>query len=62
VGKYLAELMQMSPERATGLGEHRYDHLLNDYNLRGVKKSRDFNESYLKSIESDSVRPLEQGQ
>lgn len=48
--KYLAELLKMNPERATGLGEHRYDHLLNDYSLAGVKKSRDFNESYLNKL------------
>ncbi|MDQ3131762.1 MAG: DUF885 domain-containing protein [Acidobacteriota bacterium] len=48
--KYLAEYMAMNPERATGLGEHRYDNLLNDYSLAGIKKSRDFNESYLKEL------------
>jgi uncharacterized protein (DUF885 family) len=48
--KYLTELLKMNPERATGLGEHRYDHLLNDYSLAGVKKSRDFNESYLNEL------------
>ena len=51
-GKYLAELMRMNPERATGLGEHQYDHLLNDYSLAGVKKSRDFNESYLNQLKA----------
>ncbi len=51
-GKYLAELMKMNPERATGLGEHQYDHLLNDYSLAGVKKSRDFNESYLNQLKA----------
>lgn len=50
--KYLAELLQLNPERATGLGEHRYDHLLNDYSLAGVKKSRDFNESYLNQLKA----------
>ena len=51
-GKYLAELLKMNPERATGLGEHQYDHLLNDYSLAGVKKSRDFNESYLNQLKT----------
>ncbi len=50
--KYLTELLRMSPERATGLGEHQYDHLLNDYSLAGVKKSRDFNESYLNQLKA----------
>ncbi len=51
-GKYLAELLKMNPERATGLGEHQYDNLLNDYSLAGVKKSRDFNESYLNQLKA----------
>ena len=56
--KYLTELMRMSPERATGLGNHVYDHLLNDYSLAGVKKSRDFNESYLKQLNRISFDKL----
>jgi uncharacterized protein (DUF885 family) len=48
--KYLAELLAMNPERATSLGEHAYDNLLNDYSLAGVTKSRDFNESYLNQL------------
>jgi uncharacterized protein (DUF885 family) len=50
--KYLTELLRMNPERATGLGEHQYDHLLNDYSLAGVKKSRDFNQSYLNQLKA----------
>jgi uncharacterized protein (DUF885 family) len=48
--KYLKEYLEMNPERATGLGEHAYDHLLNDYSSAGVKKARDFNESYLNEL------------
>jgi uncharacterized protein (DUF885 family) len=50
--RYLAELLKMSPERATGLGDHRFDHLLNDYSLAGVKKTRDFNEAYLNELKA----------
>jgi uncharacterized protein (DUF885 family) len=48
--KYLEELLQMNPERATGLGDHRFDNRLNDYTLAGVRKSHDFNESYLAQL------------
>ena len=45
--EYIAELLKMNPERATSLGEHRYDHLLNDYSMAGIKRSREFNQKYL---------------
>ncbi len=45
--RYIAELLEMNPEWATGLGEHAYDNRLNDYTLAGIKKSRDFNDSFL---------------
>ncbi len=48
--KYIAELLKMNPEWATALGEHKYDNQLSDYSLTGVKKSRDFNESYLAEL------------
>ncbi len=44
--KYLAELLKMNPERATVLGEHRYDNLLNDYSLIGIENARKFNDAY----------------
>ncbi|MCA1624675.1 MAG: DUF885 domain-containing protein [Acidobacteria bacterium] len=56
--KYIAELLEMNPEWATNLGEHRYDNRLNDYSLAGIKKARDFNESYLtqlKKIQFDKL-------
>ena len=48
--KFIAELMEMNPEWATNLGEHKYDHRLSDYSLAGVKKSRDFSASYLEKL------------
>jgi uncharacterized protein (DUF885 family) len=50
--QYITEFLKMNPERATGLGEHAYDHLLNDYSLAGIKKSRDFNESFLQRLKA----------
>ena len=47
---YITELIRMNPEWATSLGEHKYDNLLNDYSLAGVKKERAFTEKYLKEL------------
>jgi uncharacterized protein (DUF885 family) len=48
--KFIAELMEMNPEWATNLGEHKYDNRLSDYSLAGVKKSRDFAAAYLAEL------------
>ncbi len=48
--KYIAELMENSPEWATSLGEHRYDNRLDDYSLEGVKRDREFTANYLKRL------------
>ena len=50
--KFIAELLRMNPEWATNLGEHAYDNRLNDYSLAGVKKSRDFTQSYLMELKA----------
>jgi len=49
--KFIAELLEMNPEWATNLGEHKYDNRLNDYSLAGVKKSRDFAAAYLAELQ-----------
>lgn len=49
-GEYISELIKMNPERATSLGEHKYDGMLDDYSLDGVKKSRAFTEKYLNEL------------
>ena len=38
---YIAKLLELEPERATRLGDHRYDDRLNDRTQEGVKRSRD---------------------
>ncbi|MCW5958802.1 MAG: DUF885 domain-containing protein [Pyrinomonadaceae bacterium] len=48
--KYIAELMERSPEWATALGEHKYDGRLDDYSAAAVKKDREFAENYLKQL------------
>lgn len=48
--KYIAQLLEMNPEWATGLGEHKYDSHLNDYSLGGIQINRAFNEAYLAEL------------
>ncbi|MEP6924952.1 MAG: DUF885 domain-containing protein [Pyrinomonadaceae bacterium] len=48
--EYIEKMLEMSPEYATILGDHRFDNRLSDYSLAGVSKSREFNESYLKQL------------
>ena len=50
--KFIAELLELNPEWATNLGEHAYDNRLGDYSLTGVRKTRDFNENYLKRLKA----------
>jgi uncharacterized protein (DUF885 family) len=38
-GQYVEELLEMNPEVATALGDHRYDDRLNDYTLEGVGRN-----------------------
>lgn len=45
--KFIDDLMEMNPEWATQLGEHKFDGRLNDYSIEGVKKSIGFNKKYL---------------
>ncbi len=45
--EYIEEYLEMYPETATTLGDHRYDDRLNDYSVAGVKAGLEFNERYL---------------
>jgi uncharacterized protein (DUF885 family) len=56
--KYIAQLLEMNPEMATQLGEHRFDHRLDDYSRKGVERDRAFNQSYLKALEAIPVNRL----
>lgn len=55
---YIEELLKSQPELATSLGDHRYDHLLNDYSLAGVKAERAFNEKYLRELRAIPLSEL----
>ena len=48
--EYIAKMLEMNPESATQLGEHKYDNRLNDYSAKGVTANRDLNAEYLKKL------------
>jgi uncharacterized protein (DUF885 family) len=47
---YIEKLLEMKPEWATSLGDHRYDGRLNDYSMAGVEADRGFNRAYGDSL------------
>lgn len=55
---YIEKLLEMEPERATQLGDHRYDNRLNDYSMEGVRRSRAFSQQYLKELDAIQVSRL----
>ena len=55
---YIEKLLQMKPELATSLGDHRYDGRLSDYSMAGVDADRVFNKAYLDSLAVIDVAKL----
>lgn len=49
---YIQRLLEMNPEWATGLGDHRYDARMGDYSMAGVEADRKFTKTYLDSLAS----------
>jgi uncharacterized protein (DUF885 family) len=47
---YIDTYLQMNPELATSLGEHRYDGRLNDYSKAGVEKAIAFDQKLLEQL------------
>jgi uncharacterized protein (DUF885 family) len=56
--KYIEELLEMNPETATQLGDHRFDNRLDDYSRAGVDRDRAFNQKYLKALAGIPVNRL----
>lgn len=56
---YIDKLLELNPEWATSLGDHRYDHLLNDYSLEGVQQNRQLAQTYLDSLNEIDFSRLE---
>ncbi|MFQ6115753.1 MAG: DUF885 family protein, partial [bacterium] len=55
---YIEELLKINPQWATSLGDHRYDHLLNDYSLAGIERNRRLHKAYLDSLAKIDVTQL----
>ncbi len=55
---YIERLLQMKPELATSLGDHRFDGKLSDYSMAGVDADRVFNKVYLDSLSGVDLTKL----
>ncbi|HEY0080359.1 MAG TPA: DUF885 domain-containing protein [Pyrinomonadaceae bacterium] len=55
---YIEQYLEMNPEAATQLGDHRYDRRLGDYSLKGVEQARTLNQTFLKSLDAVPVSGL----
>lgn len=47
---YIEAILKSNPEFATYLGDHRFDHLMNDYSVEGVALALAMNRAYLDSL------------
>jgi uncharacterized protein (DUF885 family) len=56
--KFLAEYLELNPEAATQLGEHKYDDRLGDYSIAGIQRQRAFYQEYLKAVDAIKVKDL----
>lgn len=56
--EYIENLLQMNPEQATNLGDHRFDGRLGDRSLEGVRKRMAINKEYLKRLAKISPESL----
>jgi uncharacterized protein (DUF885 family) len=56
--KYIEQFLEMNPETATQLGDHRFDHRLDDYSRAGVERDRAFNQKYLKALDAVNAARL----
>ena len=56
--KYIAQLLEMNPEFATKLGDHRFDNRLNDYSVAQVERTRAMDQEYLRMLNEISLARL----
>ncbi|MDQ3253862.1 MAG: DUF885 domain-containing protein, partial [Acidobacteriota bacterium] len=55
---YIEELLRLSPETSTALGDHRYDARLGDYSIAGVSRAREVTAKYLDELKKIEARKL----
>lgn len=56
--RFIEQYMRLHPEDATALGEHRYDHRLNDYSAEGLAASRALFRAYRDTLRGIRVETL----
>jgi len=57
---FIEKLLELNPEWATSLGDHRYDHRMGDYSLAGIEKETKLFQLYLDSLKMISPVNLSQ--
>jgi uncharacterized protein (DUF885 family) len=57
-GRYIEKMLEMSPETATGLGDHRYDARLDDYSKAGVDRMVKFGHDTLAELQKIDLAKL----
>ena len=55
---YIEKLLQLNPELATALGDHRFDARLNDYSLAGIDAQRVLTNAYIDSLKRIDIAAL----
>lgn len=53
--QFIERFLALHPQWATALGEHRYDHLLDDYSREGIRTRMAFFQAYLDTL--DEINP-----
>jgi len=53
--QYVSDILKRSPETSTMLGDHDYDHLLDDYSFGAMEKELAFNKEYLEKFKSLTI-------
>src|SRR5260370_36465340 len=56
--KFIDEYLEMNPETATSLGDHRFDHRLDDRTLNGVNRERQLHATYLQQLKAIPLSQL----
>lgn len=56
--QFIDEYLEMTPEAATSLGDHRFDHRLDDRTLDGVNRERQLHATYLQQLKAIPLSQL----
>ncbi len=56
--RFLSQYLELNPESATQLGDHRFDSRLDDYSREGFARRRDFNQKFLQELDGIPLNEL----